>query len=113
MTSTAHTYPTAPDPDVTVRLDVETEAREHGLSVDELPKAEDSARWDLHWHAALTFADDLEFDDGRGLHYTLATSSGLPVDGFITKTVTPEQLRTYGRAIVALAARADARRRDA
>lgn len=103
-------FPAARDSDVTVRLDPAAEATEHGLGVDEVPPAEDYVGWDLHWGARLTFSDDLDFHDGRGLHYTLAVGPDLPAGGMVIKTVTPGQIREYATALAALADRADARR---
>jgi hypothetical protein len=100
----------APDPDVTVRLDPAAEAREHGVPLDEVGPPADVASWALHWCARLTFSDDMFFHDGRGLHYTLHTGFDFPVGGFVTKTITAAQLRTFGESLIALADRAGARR---
>lgn len=100
----------APDPDATIRLDPAAEAAQWGVGLDEIAPAEDRACWDLHGLARLTFADDMEFADGRGLHYVLSTMSALPA--CVIKTVTPDQLRTFGESLIALANRATHRRQE-
>jgi hypothetical protein len=102
----------APDPDVTVRLDPAAEAEAHGMSVDEVGPAEDAVGWDLHFGARLTFGDDLEFGDGRGLHYHLAVGPDIPKSGWVIKKVTPAQIRGYAQALMDLADRSEARDRQ-
>lgn len=100
----------APDPDARVRLDPAAEAREYGLSLDEVGPAEDCVGWDLHFGARINFGDDLYFGDGRGLHYHLAIGPDLPPRTSVTKTITAAQLRAFGESLIALADRAGARR---
>ncbi len=100
----------ADDPDVTVRLDPAAEATAHGLSLDEVASAEDYVGWDLHFGARITFSDDMQFYDGRGLHYLLSVGPDMPRGGMVIKTVTPEQLQEYARSLLRLANRAAARR---
>lgn len=83
------------DPDVTQHA---------GVPEDEVPGG-DSAGWDISWDCRVTFADDMEFDDGRGLHVIVAIENG----GYVLRTVTPAQLRMHAEHLLGLARRAEGR----